>query len=59
MGLVGFAFRPHLNANYFPVAIDMQMMARRRFRGVELAKEAVEARDEPARGRQSGRSWSC
>jgi dipeptidase E len=28
MGLVGFAFRPHLNADYFPVAIDMQMMAR-------------------------------
>jgi dipeptidase E len=28
MGLVGFAIRPHLNADYFPVAVDMAMMER-------------------------------
>jgi dipeptidase E len=28
MGLVGFAIRPHLNADYFPVAVDMPMMER-------------------------------
>lgn len=28
MGLVGFSVRPHLGADYFPVAIDMAMMER-------------------------------
>lgn len=28
MGLVEFAIRPHLNADYFPVAVDMRMMER-------------------------------
>jgi dipeptidase E len=28
MGLVDFAIRPHLNADYFPVAVDMPMMER-------------------------------
>ena len=28
MGLVDFAIRPHLNAGYFPVAVDMRMMER-------------------------------
>lgn len=28
MGLVNFAIRPHLNADYFPVAVDMKMMER-------------------------------
>lgn len=28
MGLVGFSIRPHLGAEYFPVAVDMAMMER-------------------------------
>lgn len=28
MGLVGFSIRPHLGADYFPVAVDMAMMER-------------------------------
>jgi dipeptidase E len=28
MGLVDFAIRPHLGADYFPVAVDMRMMER-------------------------------